>query len=263
MTHNSGDSSAFDALASSYDDAFSKSTLGRLLRKRVWRQTDRAFAAGERVLDVGCGTGEDAVHLAERGVQVLATDASPDMIQQARTKIEQRALSHLVELRAVAAESLEDVLAGTRFDGVLSNFGVVNCVQDLNALAAALGTLTRPHGRAFLCVMGPWVPWEWGWFLLEGEPKKAFRRLRSEGVDWRGVRVRYPTVGEVCRVFESRFRPVSARALGALLPPTYAEKWAREHPDLIDTLADLESRLEAVPPFAWLADHYLLELVRR
>ena len=105
MTDASAGPAAFDALASSYDDAFSKSTLGRLLRNRVWRQLDRAFAPGERVLDVGCGTGEDAVHLAERGVHVLATDASPDMIEQARRKADERALSHLVEVRVVAAEA--------------------------------------------------------------------------------------------------------------------------------------------------------------
>ena len=45
---------------------------------------DELFHAGERILDIGCGTGEDAAHFAARGVQVHATDASPAMVQVAR-----------------------------------------------------------------------------------------------------------------------------------------------------------------------------------
>jgi len=52
-------------------------------------------------------------------------------------------------------------------------------------------------------------------------------------------------------------------ALGALLPPPYAEGWAARHPGLIDRLDRWERRFETVPPLPWLADHYLMELERR
>lgn len=39
---------------------------------------------GERVLDLGCGTGHLTAHLAERGVEVIGLDASPSMIAQSR-----------------------------------------------------------------------------------------------------------------------------------------------------------------------------------
>ena len=63
--------------------------------------------------------------------------------------------------------------------------------------------------------------------------------------------------------FEPAFRARSARALGALLPPSYVEEWAKGHPELVGRLAELEERLETVPPLAWFSDHYLLELVRK
>ncbi len=56
---------------------------------------------------------------------------------------------------------------------------------------------------------------------------------------------------------------VRVSAVGALLPPTEWEGWARRHPRLLSGLARLERRLETVPPLPWLADHYLIELERR
>ena len=53
---------------------FTESRLGELLRQAVWRRLDDVFRPGDRVLELDCGTGEDAVHLARRGVRVLATD---------------------------------------------------------------------------------------------------------------------------------------------------------------------------------------------
>jgi SAM-dependent methyltransferase len=256
-------SSAFDALADSYDQSFTHGALGKRLRRRVWRHLDRAFQAGDRVLDLGCGTGEDAVHLAERGIGVVAIDASAEMVSAAAAKVRAEGLENLVDVRELSAERLSALGAGAPFDGVLSNFGVLNCVEDLSGLAMELSSRTRRGAHAFLCVMGPWVPWEWVWFLARGEPSKAFRRLDPEGTVWRGMRVRYPTIGDVRRAFATSFRQAGVTALGALLPPSYAESCARRYPELVDRVDQLEQSLEWMPPLPWLADHYLIELVRR
>ena len=149
------------------------------------------------------------------------------------------------------------------FDGALSNFGGLNCVADLRAAAAGLAACLRPGAVAVLCVMGPLVPWEWAWFLGHGQPARAWRRLRPGGARWRGMTIRYPTVGGVRRAMAPAFRLRRAAAVGALLPPTYAEGWARRHPALLSRLARWERRVETWPPLPWLADHFLLELERR
>ncbi len=252
---------AFDGLAPTYDREFTATPLGTHLRQAVHRRLDARFASGRRVLELACGTGEDAVHLGRRGVQVLATDASPRMVEQARAKIAASGLEGTVEARRLAIEDL-GTLAGP-FEGAFSNFGGFNCVADLGLAATFLASLLKPGAPLLLCVMGPLVPWEWAGFLLRGKPREAFRRLRRGGVAWRGITVRYPSIGTLSSIFADGFRPLHVSAVGALLPPTEWEPWTERHPRLLAALARWERRLETVPPLPWLADHYLLELERR
>ena len=252
---------AFDALAADYDARFTATPLGVLLRQAVHPPLHARFAPGSRVLELACGTGEDAVHLGRRGVRVLATDASPIMIERARAKIAAADLAPTIEARALSIEALSE-LSGP-FDGAFSNFGGLNCVADLGGTARTLADLLKPGAPILLCVMGPLVPWEWAGFLGRGKPREAFRRLRRGGVDWRGITVRYPRIGELRRAFTPAFQPLRVSAVGAFLPPTEWEAWTERHPRLLAALARWERRLEAVPPLPWLADHYLLELARR
>ena len=253
---------AFDTLAPDYDASFTGSTIGRAMRRAVHRRLDALFQPGDRVLDLGCGTGEDALYLARRGIAVEAVERSPEMVIMARAKVERAGLGELIEVRG---EAIEPALLGRSpdLDGALSNFGALNCVEDLEVVADGLASALRPGAVAALCVMGPWVPWEWGWFLRLGQPRGAFRRLRRGGIPWRGLMVRYPSIGSVRRVFRGNFRCRRVAAVGALVPPSYAETWARRHPRWLERLERWERRHESRWPLPWLADHYLIELERR
>lgn len=255
--------SPFEALATSYDETFTSSRIGTRMRRAVWRRLDAAFAPPARVLELGCGTGEDAVHLAKRGVFVLATDPAEGMIAEARAKVEKARVADRVTTRTLDAGHLDETRLDGPFDGAFSNFGALNCVPDLAAVSAGLARHVRPGGRVLLCLMGRYVPWEWGWFLAHGDRKAAFRRLAKGGTEWRGLRVAYPPVRELRRLFAPGFRFLGARAIGVLVPPSYAEEWAGRHPRLLATLDAIERRIEALPPFPSLADHVLVELERR
>ena len=63
----------FDRMALCYDDLWTSTAIGRAQRNAVWRAVDPLFPAGARILDIGCGTGEDAAHFTARGVIVTAT----------------------------------------------------------------------------------------------------------------------------------------------------------------------------------------------
>ena len=288
--------SPFDGAAADYDRSFTGTPLGGCLRRAVWRRLDACFAPGDRVLELGCGTGEDALRLVRRGVEVVATDAAPAMVEAARRKLAAAGFAATrsgsefsggrtrgrdagsdpgsgepgnepgagagAEVRRLAIEDLAGEPAVRPFDGAFANFGAVNCVGDLPALARALAPRLRPGAPVLLCVMGPLAPWEWLWLLRRGQPREVFRRLRRGGVAWRGLTVRYPSIGRLRRAFAADFRLRRVSAVGALLPTTCFAPWAARHPRLLAALDRLERRLERVPPLPWLADHYLAELVR-
>jgi ubiquinone/menaquinone biosynthesis C-methylase UbiE len=65
---------AFDSVAADYDGPRGNNALIQDMRAEMWRCLDSAFAPGSRLIDLGCGTGLDAVRMAQQGHHVTATD---------------------------------------------------------------------------------------------------------------------------------------------------------------------------------------------
>ena len=252
---------AFDDLAADYDASFTDTPLGSALRAIVWSRFDQAFPRTRRVLELGCGTGEDAVRLASRGVRVVAIDASSDMVRVAREKARLRGCADRIDFQCLPIEALGSTPRGETFDGCISNFGALNCVADLPALVAALSARLEPGARVVCVLMGRHVPWEWVWFLLRGDPARAWRRLHGPAT-WRGLTVFYPTPNEFARLLGPLFRVDAIRPLGVALPPSYAGEWLKRHPWILRSLAHLEHAVQGWSSLAGLADHYIVEATR-
>ena len=253
---------AFDDLAAAYDAVFTSSAVGRSLRALTWERLDAALGACRRVVEIGCGTGEDAVRLAQRGVAVLATDPSPSMLRVAAEKAAKAGCARRIEFRCVPMERLGAELKGERFDGVWSNFGAINCVPRLDAVVADLAALLEPGAPLAWVVLGKHVPWEWAWFLARGNTRKAFRRHQRGGAVWRGLRVAYPTPAELTRTLAPYFATTRCRPLGFVIPPSYASGWLERRPQLLQALTRVERAAQRCSPLAALSDHYVLEARR-
>ncbi|MGH2537393.1 MAG: class I SAM-dependent methyltransferase, partial [Candidatus Promineifilaceae bacterium] len=258
---------AFDALAAGYDAEFSHSPLGRLLRPRVWRRLAGYFGPGDHLLELACGTGEDGLWLARRGVRVSATDSSAGMLAQARAKAQAAGLDERIRLRQLSLqEAAAGGLAGAEapFDGALSNFGGLNTLGEWRPLAAALAAVVRPGGVAVLVPMGPICPWEIAWNLGHLRPRAALRRWRRPATARIGaaeIPVWYPAAGRLRRDFGPWFRHLSTESLGLWLPPTHLAGPVVRRPALLALLDWLDracGRLAA----GW-GDHYILALERR
>ena len=77
---------AFDRIAFNYDRLWSTTAAGIAQRIAVWRWTDSLFEEGDLVLDLGCGTGIDALHLQASGVSIYGIDSSHRMVDVARRR---------------------------------------------------------------------------------------------------------------------------------------------------------------------------------
>jgi SAM-dependent methyltransferase len=260
---------AFDELAPGYDTAFTESALGKTLRALVWSRLEQAFEAPQRVLELGCGTGEDALCLARRGVEVVAVDASSQMIQVARQKARASEPSNgghgaagRIQFHCLSMEHLAPTLDGQSFDGVLSNFGAVNCVSNLPALVADVAARLRPGAPLVWVVMGRYVPWEWLWYLLQGNWSKAWRRLSRSGASWRGLDIVYPSPAAMSALLRPHFAIRRIAPLGVALPPTYVGAWLERRPRLLRALTRLEHRAQRWSALARFSDHYIVEATR-
>ena len=79
-------SAAFSLIAERYDETFTRTTIGKAQRKVVWDALTQAFSRGDHVLELNCGTGEDAFFLARRGISLTACDASSAMVAVAERR---------------------------------------------------------------------------------------------------------------------------------------------------------------------------------
>lgn len=261
----------FDAVAERYDEVFTHSLVGTAQRQVVWKKLEDFFGNGNRVLEIGCGTGVDACFLAERGIRVIACDSSPRMLRVAERRINSCAgdgRSPTVKLLLLPAENLATLQNEGPFDGAFSNFGAINCVQDFDLLAKTLHELLAPAAKVLLCLLGPCCLWEIGWYLAHGKPRKAFRRMKRGGVTARiaegtSVKVHYPTVEFMARTFAPHFHLNSVKGVGVLVPPSYLEYWANRFPALLHLAGRADLLLGRCPGLRQLADHILLEFEHR
>jgi ubiquinone/menaquinone biosynthesis C-methylase UbiE len=234
----------FDNVAASYDQQWTATPIGRAQRDLVWRHIDPLFHSGDRILDVGCGTGADAALFTARGLMVHATDPSPAMIEVAR----RRGGFPADVLRAEDLASLAET-----FDGAISNFGALNCVTDLPAVARGLSTVVRPGGHLAICTIGRFCAWETVYYASRLHPGKAFRRLRGSAPSSLGVTVHYRPVAELRSAFAD-FELERWTGIGLFVPPSYVQMpgW------LVRWCSILDRMLAGIPLLRALADHRLL-----
>jgi SAM-dependent methyltransferase len=120
--------------------------LGAILQATLERAQ---LQRGERVVDIGCGTGASSIALAERvGApgQVLGVDVSAPMLARAAERLPPGA-----PVKFVLADATTYRFEPASFDLLFSRFGVMFFAEPVRAFAN-LGTALRPSGRlAFAC----------------------------------------------------------------------------------------------------------------
>lgn len=106
--------------------------------------------AGERVLDIACGTGNAALLAAERGADAIGVDGSERLLAVARERAAESGVSATFATGDLAALPVPDAT----IDVALSIFGVIFAADPARALGE-IARVLRPDGRAYISA---WVP---------------------------------------------------------------------------------------------------------
>lgn len=117
---------------------------------------DRLLAVrpGEQILEIGCGNGAYARHLAAAGAHVMATDLSESFLQLARERtIENADRIDYRPLDATDPAALAELESG-RFDAAVATMVLMD-MPEIEPLLSALGRLLKPSGRFVFSVMHP------------------------------------------------------------------------------------------------------------
>ncbi len=146
-----------------YDLGIRLLSLGRIGRVHA-RMAEQA-EAGERVLDIGCGTGSLALRCASRGARVTAIDISPQMLDIAREKVNAAGLEDQIELRQMSAVDLDEAFQEGSFDVVVSSLVFSELSEDEQGFVLRqCRRLLRDGGR--LVLADEVVPRRWSLRLL-------------------------------------------------------------------------------------------------
>ena len=190
-----------------YSDGFS---YGRMRLDSVLRNYLPENGDGLRLLDVGCGTGHHLSDLRARGYEIAGIDASPEMLEHARSN------NPGADIRLADVEQLP--FADASFDFVLC-VEVLRYLPDPDPTIRELARVLKPGGRV-LAIAAPLFNLQ-GYSLLNRLvlvlPLRGFTRLPQFFETERRVRSRFERAGfGDIRVHGVSFGPVTW--VGRLLP---------------------------------------------
>lgn len=260
---------SFDAAAAQYDATFTHSFTGRGQRNLVWKWLDQIIEGHpqkkHKILEINCGTGEDAMYLAQKGHQVLATDISSNMIEIAKSKSSKQNLSNPI-FRTLDANNLEQ-LDGS-FDMIFSNFGGLNCLspQQLTALSAKVARLLTSKGIFVGVIMSRKCIWERLYYFAKGNKKQRQRRMKNtplEIVVNRSVVTTWFYSPEECKeCFGKSLQFTMIKPIGIGYPPSYLNSFVESRAGLKRIVLTIEALLGNISFLANHSDHFLITFAK-
>ncbi len=256
----------FDNAAIDYDRAFTHSSIGKAQRRRVYDFLSRILKQRQpgKILEVNCGTGEDAIWLANQGFDLTATDISQAMIAMAKAKSDK---PNPVFLQA-DINDLPAPFLGEKFDLIFSNFGGLNCLSEvrLELFFKNASELLTDNGQLVLVIMPKNTKWEQFYFLAKANFKQVFRRKKDSAiahVDGKNVITYYYNPKQAAKMAGRYFDCKQFNPVGFFIPPSYLEPFFGKRPKLMSFLDKLENTVKNSSFLARHADHYFIHLAKR
>ncbi|PIA79388.1 methylase [Gaetbulibacter sp. 4G1] len=258
--------SNFDSASKQYDEVFTFSNIGKAQRQRVYNYINPIIGSSKKlnILEVNCGTGEDAILFGGLGHDVIATDISEEMIAVANAKEHPKNVIFKIQDINTLSLGLFDI----NFDLVFSNFGGLNCLskEQLSIFIKESSKILNPKGKLVLVIMPKKCLWERFYFSLKGNYKKAKRRNTSENiivnVDGTNVKTWYYNPKDIVSLSEALYKTKKIKPIGLAIPPSYLENSFLAKSPLLYILKGID-RIVNGSFWAKYADHFLIELEKK
>jgi SAM-dependent methyltransferase len=252
--------SDFDNAANVYDQTFTNSCVGKAQRTQVWHYLKQLqIPAQSRILEINCGTGEDAFRWQQAGYTILATDLSPEMIRVSQSKFPTVPF-HVMNMLDLHNQD-------SSFDLIFSNFGGLNCLSPeyMRELMQKAAAKLPADGKFIAVIMGKKCVWERLYFLSKGKWKHAFRRNTSKPVaipvDGTMVQTWYYTPRNIRQLATPWFTVKLVKPVGFCIPPSWMAPYFEKRPGLFKRLIYAD-RVCTSGLLSDYADHYLICLTR-
>jgi len=256
---------AFSRQAPVFDGIYSNDTIIKYKRQRVRQAALKHLPENGSILELNCGTGEDALFFAQHGYTVHGTDLATGMLQQ----FEQKTASYRdsVSFEQCSYTELSSLQNKGPYDMIFSNFGGLNCTGELNKVLASFDTLLKPGGIATLVIISNFCLWE-ALLVFKGKFKTAFRRFfsskgRKARVEGEYFKCWYYSPGYVMDNLGPRFELAGLEGLCTIVPPSYMEGFAEKDPSLYRFLVRQEDRLKSKWPCKYIGDYYIISMRKK
>ena len=250
---------AFNKQSLHYDSDDIQNPLLQAMRGQVYSHVSKFISAPCQILELNSGTGIDALHFVRQGHRVHATDISEGMIEQIKKKINHFQLQDQLTAQQLSYDQL-DQLNVHKFDFIFSNFGGLNCINDLSKVTKNLSAIMNPGGYVTLVIMPPVCIWEI-LTILKGN-RNAFRRFESKGViahvEGHHFRIWYHSLRSIRKAFGKNFKLVQHEGLAALSPVPHVPGFPSKHPGLYKVLQRTDAAVRNYFPFNRWADHIIV-----
>jgi ubiquinone/menaquinone biosynthesis C-methylase UbiE len=258
----------FDDIASAYDSHFTHSRIGQLQRQFVWSKMEDILPQlqGIDVLELNCGTGEDALLFGNHGFSIVATDVSHEMLKMLETKVKGYSLQHKISSRYLDLTSFDSSTFDKKFDLVFSNFGGINCIapESLQRLMKQVSEILKPGGEVIAVVMPKFCWMESLYFLVTLQFSKVFRRRTSQSImasiGEESIPIWYYNPSQIVKWSAGKFELVKKNPVGFFVPPSYLESFFKHNKRILSVLSWLESKISNIGWLSGWSDHYIIEL---
>lgn len=250
-----------DNIAESYDDILNKNRFSEILRPIFHKILMRNVQHGNNILDLGCGTGEDALFLAQKEVNVTGVDISPKMIEIARNKSAYKDFKKNLQFFCSDMESFLQKNTN-KFDAIISNFNAVNYVRNLKSFSASASTALNEDGKLIFTVLNKLSVSEVFYNFLRLNFKRSWKAVfKRKELLITDLNIYFP--GAFGDFFKDQFRVKRITGIGIFIPPHNLTGMYNKLSFSMPFLIWLEKLIASVFPFYCFSDHYIIEMHKK